>query len=128
MPGQLYTNQNEILHWLSRTLLAFVRTKTSQCSKVKRKSDLWSKYKSCKRRTQRSLRSSRWYYLKSKLCEPLEQKYKTMHSYVWMEMVSEHGQLHSDSRCNTEILDYKFGSVFTSEDTYILFILNAYLL
>ena len=60
------TSTRENLPWLSNSLLASIRKKTSLYSKAKRmnKADLWSKYKLCKRQTQRAIRSARWSFLK----------------------------------------------------------------
>ena len=55
------TSPRENLPWLSKSLLASIRKKTSLYSKAKRpnKADLWAKYKLCKRQTQRAIRSAR---------------------------------------------------------------------
>ena len=51
--------------WLSKSLLASIREKTSLYNKAKRtnKADLWAKYKLCKQQTQRAIRSARWSFL-----------------------------------------------------------------
>ena len=56
------TSPRENLPWLSKSLLASIRKKTSLYSKAKRtnKADLWAKYKLCKRQTKRAFRSARW--------------------------------------------------------------------
>ena len=61
------TSPRENLPWLSKSLLASIRKKTSLYSKAKRtnKADLWAKYKLCKRQTQRAIRSARWSFLKA---------------------------------------------------------------
>ena len=70
------TSPRENLPWLSKSLLASIRKKTSLYNKAKRtnKADLWAKYKLCKRQTKRAIRSARWSFLKNKLSESLEQK------------------------------------------------------
>ena len=122
------TSPRENLPWLSKSLLASIRKKTSLYSKAKRtnKADLWAKYKLCKRQTQRAIRSARWSFLKNKLSESLEQKKsKPLWRYIkskrqdgnGVSPLKENGQLHSDSRRKAEILNNQFWSVFTSEDT-----------
>ena len=56
------TSPRDNLPWLSKSLLASIRKKTSLYSRAKRtnKADLWAKYKLCKRQTQRAIRSARW--------------------------------------------------------------------
>ena len=121
------TSPRENLPWLSKSLLASIRKKTSLYSKAKRtnKADLWAKYKLCKRQTQRAIRSARWSFLKNKLSESLEQKKsKPLWRYIkskrqdgnGVSPLKENGQLHSDSRRKAEILNSQFCSVFTSED------------
>ena len=70
------TSPRENQPWLSKSLLAFIRKKTSLYSKAKRrnKADLWAKYKLCKRQTQRAIRSAKWSFLKNKFSESPEQK------------------------------------------------------
>ena len=122
------TSPRENLPWLSKSLLATIRKKASLYSKAKRtnKADLWEKSQSCKRQTQRAIRSARWSFLKNKLSESLEQKKsKPLWRYIkskrqdgnGVSPLKENGQLHSDSRRNPEILNNQFCSVFTSEDT-----------
>ena len=67
------TSPRENLPWLSKSLIASIRKKTSLYSKAKRmnKADLWAKYKLCKRQTQRAIKSARWSFLKNKLFESL---------------------------------------------------------
>ena len=122
------TSPRENLPWLSKSLLASIRKKTSLYSKAKRtnKADLWAKYKLCKRQTQRAIRSARWSFLKNKLSESLEQKNsKPLWRYIKSKRLDgngvpplkENGQLHSDSRRKAEILNNQFCTVFTSENT-----------
>ena len=63
------TSPRENPPWLSKSLLASIRKKTSLYNKAKRtnKADLWAKYKLCKRQTQRAIRSAKWSFLKNKL-------------------------------------------------------------
>ena len=89
------TSPRENLPWLSKSLLAFIRKKTSLYSKAKRtnRADLWAKYKLCKRQTQRAIKSARLCFLKNKLSESLEQKNQNhsgviLNLNVRMEMVS----------------------------------------
>ena len=71
------TSPRENLLWPSKSLLTSIRKKTSLYSKAKRTNNV-AKYKLCKRQTQRAIRSARWYFLKNKLSESLEQnKIKT---------------------------------------------------
>ena len=122
------TSPRENVPWLSRSLLASIRKKTSLYSKAKRtnKADLWAKYKLCKWQTQRAIRSARWSFLKNKLSESLEQKnLKPLWRYIkskrqdgnGVSPLKENGQLHSDSRRKAVILNNQFCSVFTSEET-----------
>ena len=122
------TSPRENLPWLSKSLLASIRKKTSLYNKAKRtnKADLWAKHKLCKRQTQRAIRSARWSFLKNKLSESLEPKNsKPLWRYIkskrqdgnGVSPLKENGQLHSDSRRKAEILNNQFCSVFTSEDT-----------
>ena len=110
------TSPRENLSWLSKSLLASMQKKTSLYSKAKRtnKADLWAKYKLCKRQTQRAIRSARWYFLKNKLSECLEQtNSKPLWRYIkskrqdgnGVSPLKENGQLHSDSRRKSEILN-----------------------
>ena len=89
------TSPQENLPWLSKSLLASIRKKTSLYSKAKstNKADLWAKYKLCKQQTQRAIRSARCSFLKNKLSEFLEQKILNhsgviSNQNVRMEMVS----------------------------------------
>ena len=89
------TFPRENLPWLSKSLLASIRKKTSLYSKAKRtnKADLWAKYKLCKWQTYRAIRSARWSFLKNQLSESLEQKIQNHSGFilnlnVTMEMVS----------------------------------------
>ena len=122
------TSPRENLPWLSKSLLASIRKKTSLYSRAERtnKAYLWAKYKLCKRQTQRAIRSARWSFLKNKHAESLEQKNsKPLWRYIkskrqdenGVSPLKENGQLHSDSRRKAEILNNQFCSVFTSEDT-----------
>ena len=122
------TSPQENLPWLSKSLLASIRKKTSLYSKTKRMNEayLWAKYKLCKQQTQRVIRSVRWSFLKNKLSKSLEQKNskplwrynKSKHQDGnGVSPLKENGQLHSDSRRKAEILNKQFCSFFTSDDT-----------
>ena len=106
------TFPRENLPWLSKSLPASIRKKTSLYNKAKRtnKADLWAKYKLCKRQTQRAIRTKNskplWRYIKSKRQDG-----------NGVSPLLENGQLHSDSRRKAEILNNQFCSFFTSEDT-----------
>ena len=67
--GKIYLGYpNHSSHLFRKKIFLYRKAKRTH------KADLWAKYKLCKRRTQRAIRSAKWSFLKNKLFESLEQK------------------------------------------------------